>query len=395
MISSPIASRSTSAAGNVDRPTVAVVGGGVIGLSAAWQLAESGCQVDLFDDQLGRGASHAAAGMLAPVSEAAYGEDDLLTVGLESARVWPDFAARLGHASGIDVGYRPAGSLLVGHDPQDAAALRRHAALLAGHGLAAEPLTSRATRALEPALSPRTTSGLLVPGDHSVENRSLLRALAVAAERAGAHLHPQRVAVQVQDGRAVGVRTTVGTRHVADTVVVAAGIASGEIPGLPRHAVPLVRPVKGQIIRLAGGAGLLTRTVRALVAGEPVYLVPRESGEIVVGATCEDVGLDGRVTAGATHALLRAAITVVPEVAELELVESIARFRPTTPDNMPLIGTSCIDGLLLATGHYRGGILLAPVTARAVVDLVHRRPVDPSVQALSPQRFPSPAEVTS
>lgn len=382
-----------------NRLCVAVIGGGVIGLSAAWELAVSGCSVDLFDDQLGLGASYAAAGMLAPVSEAAYDEDDLLAAGLESARAWPDFAARLARASGVDVGYRPTGSLLVGHDQDDARQLQRHAALLARHGLAAEPLTSRQTRALEPALSPRTTSGLHVPGDHSVDNRSLLRALVQAASRRGVRLHPHRAAVECQpdqpgDRRATGVRADDGSRHRADVVLVAAGFGSASVAGLPAHVLPPVRPVKGQILRLAGGAGLLTRTVRALVAGVPVYLVPRASGEIVVGATSEDVGCDARVTAGATLELLRAAVAVVPDIAELEVTESMARFRPASPDNAPLVGTCGVERLLVATGHYRGGVLLAPVTARAVVDLVHQRPLSSSMRALTPQRFasaPAPA----
>jgi glycine oxidase len=368
---------------------VAVVGGGVIGLSAAWRLASSGCGVELFDDRPGQGASHAAAGMLAPVSETGYGEDELLAAGLDSVAAWPDFAARLEAASGVAVGFRPSGSLLVGHDPDDARALRRHAELLARHDLPVELLTSRQARALEPALSPRTTSALLVPGDHSVDNRALVRALRVAAERAGVRERPFRVAVDLADGRVAGVRGPDGQRYPADVVVVAAGAGSVDVPGLPAACVPAVRPIKGQILRLTGAAGLLTRTVRALVAGVAVYLVPRESGEVVVGATTEDVGLDGRVTAGAVHDLLRAAIAVVPEVAELELAETLARFRPGTPDNAPLIGHGGVDGLLLATGHYRGGVLLAPVTADALVALVHGREVPAAVRPLAPRRFAS------
>jgi glycine oxidase len=366
---------------------VAVIGGGVVGLSVAWQLAASGCAVDLFDDRPGHGASHAAAGMLAPVSETGYGEEELLAVGLDGVAAWPVFAARLEAASGVAVGFRPSGSLLVGHDPDDARALRRHAELLTRHGLAVEQLTSRQARALEPALSPRTTSALLAPGDHSVDNRAVVRALRVAAGRAGVRERAHRVAVDVADGRAVGVRAPDGTRYPADVVVLAAGAWSPDVPGLPAGCVPPVRPIKGQILRLTGTAGLLTRTVRALVGGVPVYLVPRGSGEIVVGATSEDVGLDRRVTAGAVHDLLRAAIAVVPEVAELELAESLARFRPGTPDNAPLIGPGGVEGLLLATGHYRGGVLLAPVTAAAVVALVHGGEVPASVRPLSPRRF--------
>jgi len=385
-------------------PSVAVVGAGVIGLSVAWGLAESGCAVDLYDEQPGQGASHAAAGMLAPASETVYGEDALLALGLSSALLWPDFAARLSQSSGIDVRLRQQGSLLVGHDADDAAALRRVAEHLSRHGLAAESLSGRQARALEPALSPQTRAALLLPADDSVDNRRVVEALLVAAEHAGVRLHRRRVSVAVSELGAVGVSSptaegTCGTVERADQVVLAAGAGSADVQGLPRWAVPAVRPVKGQILRLRGGHGLLTHTLRATVAGVPVYLVPRGDGGIVLGATSEDVGADVRVTAGGVHEMLRAAIAVVPEVAELELVETLARLRPTTPDNGPLIGPSPLPGLLLATGHYRGGMLLAPATARALTDLVHGRAVMPVVRPFHPHRFDTgavhPLEVTA
>jgi glycine oxidase len=380
---------------------VAVIGGGVIGLSIAWTLAQDGCTVEVHDEEPGRGASHAAAGMLAPVSEAAYEEPELLTLGLASLQAWPGFAARLNHASGIDVGLRQQGSLLVGFDADDAIALARVADLLTRHDLAYHHLSSREARAMEPALSPRTRSALQVPGDYSVDNRQVVRALLAAAESAGVRFHRQRVGLVIVDGRAVGVRrvedggSSAGTAtapatttvHEADIIVLAAGAGSAQVPGLPDCARPPVRPVKGQILRLGGAASLLERTVRATVHGEHVYLVPRSHGELVVGATSEEVGGDVTVTAGAVHQLLRTAITVVPEVAELELVETLARSRPGTPDNGPLIGPTALPGLLMATGHFRGGVLLAPATSDAIRRLVQDLPMPGDVEPFAPQRF--------
>jgi glycine oxidase len=384
---------------------VAVIGGGVIGLSIAWTLARDGCAVEIHDDQPGLGASHAAAGMLAPVSEASQEEPELLALGLASLEAWPDFAARLTHASGMDVGLRAEGSLLVGFDLDDMVGLARIADLLTRHNLQYHRLSAREAHALEPALSPRARSALHVPGDPSVDNRLVVRALVAAAERAGVRFHHQRVGLVTVDGRAAGVRRIqvearepdprTATVHQADLVVLAAGDGSAHVAGLPDHARPPVRPVKGQSLRLGGAAGLLGRTVRATVHGERVYLVPRSHGEVIVGATSEELGTDLSVTAGAVHQLLRAAIEVVPEVAELELVEALARCRPGTPDNGPLIGASLLPGLLVATGHYRGGFLLAPATSDAVHRLVSGLPVPGVVEPFAPQRFSHSARIVA
>ena len=373
---------------------VAIIGGGVIGLSIAWTLAQDGYAVEIHDDQPGLGASYAAAGMLAPISEASYQEPELLALGLASLQAWPEFAARLTQASGVDVGLRAEGSLLVGFDTDDAVGLARTADMLAHHGLEQRMLSSREARTLEPALSPRARSALHVPGDPSVDNRWVMHALLVAAERAGVQFHRQRVGLVTVDGRSVGVRrvdvesnSTSAPVHEADLVILAAGAGSAQVPGLRDDARPPVRAVKGQSVRLGGAAGLLGRTVRATVHGERVYLVPRSNGELIVGATSEEVGEDLTVTAGAVHQLLRTAIEVVPEVAELELVESLARFRPGTPDNGPLIGSSPLPGLLVATGHFRGGILLAPATSDAIHRLVSDLPVPGVVEPFASQRF--------
>ena len=372
---------------------IAVVGAGVIGLSAAWELANAGCEVEVFDDAPALGASFAAAGMLAPISETAAGEVEVLRFGLWSLSLWPDFADRLEEASGSAIGLRSVGTLVVAVDADDARELRRFTARLAaqdlatpGHGVTV--LTSREARTVEPALSSRLVAAVSVAGDHSVDNRALTAALLGAVTGAGVRLHRERVGVVTAKGRAVGVRGLPdGRTWRADVVVVAAGVGSAGVEGVPDGCLPRIRPVKGQILRLQGQPGLLSHTVRAQVGGQSVYLVPRADGGLVVGATSEDIGSDTRVTAGAVHELLRRAIAVVPEVTELELVEATARLRPATADNIPVVGRTGVEGLLVASGHYRGGVLMAPATAAAVTDLVLGRPGSPLVEALSPLRF--------
>jgi glycine oxidase len=368
------------------RTDVVVAGGGLIGLAVAWRAAARGLTVRLLDDAPGTGASHAAAGMLAPVSEASYGEERLLALARVSLAAYPSFVAELEEAAGMAVGLRRGGTLLVGFDEDD---LRVVAELHAFHGalgLSAERLTPSACRRVEPSLTPRLRGGLHVPDDHSVDARALHAALLVAAQRAGVAVVRERVAgLLVERGRAVGVQLPGGEAVRGDTVVLALGAWSGALPGLPPGEVP-VRPVKGQILRLRGEP-LLAGTVRGLVRGRSVYLVPFGEDGLVVGATVEEQGFDARIIAGAVHELLRDAIEIVPGVTELELVETLARWRPGTPDNAPLIGPASLPGLVLATGHYRNGVLLTPVTADAVVQLLLSG-VQPDVTAdVAPSRF--------
>ena len=351
------------------RPTdVVVAGGGLIGLSVAWRSALRGLSVTVVDDDPGRGASEAAAGMLAPVTEAAYGEEALLRLCLASVQRWPTFAAELEAAAGSPVGLRTAGTLVVGFDADDVRALDELHAYQLELGLAAQRLTPSATRRREPSLTPRVRGGLAVDGDHSVDGRAVHRALLVAARAAGVRVVRERVAaVSTTGGRATGVELVGGATLRAGTVVLALGAHSGGLAGVP----PLpVRPVKGQILRLAGAAGLLEGTVRALVRGRHVYLVPYAGDGLIIGATTEDRGFDATVTAGGVHDLLHDAIEVVPGVSELELVETLARWRPGTADNAPLLGPSSVPGLVLATGHHRNGVLLTPVTGDVVAELL-------------------------
>lgn len=380
--------RSDRAQGVVD---VAIVGGGLVGLAVGWRLAERGVAVTVVDPTPAAGATRAAAGMLAPVTELHYGEEALLRLNLAAADRYPSFVAELEARSGRPAGYATEGTLAVALDADDRSALADLHAFQRRLGLSVEALTGRECRRLEPMLAPSVRGGLLVAGDHSVDNRRLVAALFAAFERSGGAIVRQPVtAVVVRDGRAAGVRLGDGAELAADAVVVAAGCWSSALAGLPADVVPPVRPVKGQIVRLRVPPAMrpfLTRTVRGTVRGFPVYLVPRADGELVVGATVEEQGYDTRVTAGGVYELLRDAHELVPGCTELELVETAAGLRPGSPDNAPLIGPTSLPGLVLATGHYRNGVLLAPITADAVAALVVDGALPEVVQPFAPSRF--------
>jgi glycine oxidase len=381
-------------------PAVLVIGGGVIGLSIAWRAAQSGLQVTVADPDPGGGASHAAAGMITPVSEAAYAERELYRLGVLSQERYPAFTAELTKLTGRPTGYRQTGTLQVAYDSDDLAVLAEFQALQESFGVTVQPLTSRECRAAEPLLDPAIRGGLLAPGDASVDPRLLTGALLAAVSQAGAEVIRQPVTeIITAGGRATGARLGDGSVTRADQVVLAAGWCSATIGGLPPGAAPPVRPVKGQILRLrpapggpaaAGGlaaAGLLSRTVRGIVRGSSVYLVPREDGELVIGATQEELGSDTRVTAGGVWELLRDARAIVPGITELELSEAVAGLRPGTPDNAPVLGPSSLPGLVLATGHFRAGVLLAPVTADIIAGyLATQQLADPAVP-FSAERF--------
>jgi glycine oxidase len=370
---------------------VAVVGAGVIGLSVAWRAAREGLTVAVCDPQPARGASWVAAGMLAPATEVRWGEADLRALSQASADLWLGYAAALEEDSGLTVGLRRDGTLSVALDADDHRALAESFAVQRELGCDVELLSGQDCRRLEPSLSPRVAGGVLSAGDHQVDNRALLRALTEAVARRRVRLLPSAVSEvrRTATGSAAGAVLEDGTELVAGKVVVAAGWRSGQVGGLVPEDVPAVRPVKGQILRLQAdpAAPLIGRSVRALAQGRSVYLVPRNSGEVVVGATMEERGADMTVTAGAVHDLLRAAVAVVPEVAELELNEAIAGLRPGSPDNGPVLGPASTPGLFLATGHYRNGILLAPVTADALFDAISGRPIAGPAGPFSLQRF--------
>ncbi|MYH71261.1 MAG: glycine oxidase ThiO [Acidimicrobiia bacterium] len=350
------------------KPDVIVVGGGIIGLSAAWQLHRDGIDVVVLDPAPGTGASHAAAGMLAPIHEAYWGETHILGLNLAASQAWPAFADALG----VDVvDYRRNGMLMAAYDADDKALLDNLGDLHEQEGLPVERLRSRECRSREPLLAPGVRGGVYSPLDHQVNPRRVVAELLsrvptipVSATQVA------RNQVATDDGRVMA----------CQQVVVAAGAWTGRLLGVP------IRPIKGQILRLNGPEGLLRLPVRGVVRGSSVYAVPRSDGEIVVGATQEEQGFDTRVTAGGVYELLRDVLALLPGLSEIDLEETWAGLRPGAPDNAPIIGTGD-DGIVYATGHYRNGILTAPITATAVAALVQGRQPPVDLSPFSPGRF--------
>ncbi|WP_176730667.1 glycine oxidase ThiO [Micromonospora mirobrigensis] len=349
---------------------VAVVGAGPVGAAIAWRCAQRGLRVVVHDPAPGSGASRVAAGMLAPVAEAYFGEHELTGLLTASAARWPGFAAELAEAAGMPFGHRTEGTLVVGLTADDLAEARRLWSYQQELGLPITMLRPSQLRDREPALAPRVRGGAVAPGDHQVDPRRLVTALRTAAERAGARWSPA----------AVGALGEVDAR----VTVVAAGCGAAALTGLP------VRPVKGQVLRLRApgrAAPGFRHVIRGYADGEPVYLVPRTDGEVVVGATVEERA-DTEVTAGAVLRLLRAAVDLVPELAEYDLVEAAAGLRPGTPDNAPILGPlPGRPGVLAATGHHRHGIVLTPLTADLITQLVVTGVADPLLAPFAPDRF--------
>jgi glycine oxidase len=377
----------TPTASSSPTPDVLIVGGGLIGLGIAWRAAGRGLRVTVVDPDPGSGASRVAAGMLAPVTEAAYNEHALLRLNLASAAAYPDFVAELSGATGLDTGYRTAGTLLAAVDGDDLAHAAELHAFQQTLGLDVQAVDARELRRREPLLAPGLRGGLWVAGDHQVDPRRLLDALLAACRAIGVRFVPTAaVGVANSAGRAAGIELADGTRLAAGRVVLAAGAHTVRLTGLPPGALGCLRPVKGQILRLRGPA-LLGRTVRGLVRGASVYLVPRADGEVVVGATVEEQGFDTSVTAGAGYELLRDALELVPALSELELTEISAGLRPATPDNGPLLGPAHLDHLVLAAGHYRNGVLLTPITAEAITAVLTDEAPPAVVAPFSAARF--------
>jgi len=380
-------------------PDVVVLGGGIIGLAVAWRARQRGIDVTLVErDAIGGGATRVAAGMLAPVAEVEFGEAGrrALELGLRSAERWPTFAEQLEEVAVRSVGLAPAGTLMVARDDDEARELQRQLDFRRSLGLQARRVRLSEARELEPALAPAIRLALEVPTDRAVDPRLASRALRRACEAAGVRLreHAGAVALAADDHGVTGVVLGAGERLSAQRVVVATGAWSAQLDGLPPHARVPVRPVKGQTVRLRDptGPGLLGRTVRFAEG----YLVPRADGRYVLGGTVEERGFDQAPTAGATYELLRQASELVPGVSELEIEELCVGLRPGTPDNLPVIGHGALPGLVWASGHYRNGILLAPLTAELVAGLLAgERPADEPLQALldacTPGRFGEPA----
>lgn len=328
---------------------IRVLGGGIIGLSIADELVERGHGVEVVDPAPGSGASFAAAGMLSPAGELWHGESELYALGRESLDLWPGFAQRLG----VDM---QRGTLCAAVDRDDLAHIERNVALMKAHGDEARQLTRSELAAHEPRLGP-VAGGALLPNDHSVDPRAV-----VAALRAR-----------------LGERVVPSSTTSSEITIIATGAE------LPSPFTALVRGVRGEILRLRVAADdLPDRTIRGLVHGEPIYLVPRPGGELVVGATQEEHDGPPVVTAEGAWRLLNAARRLMPGIDRAEVVELTARDRPGTPDNLPLVGPTDDPSVVLAAGHFRHGVMLAPLTARLVADYLDAGRV---VAALDPRRL--------
>jgi len=382
-----------------DRPTIAIIGAGVIGLGIGWRLAQAGCRVAVYErGEAGKGASWAAAGMLAAGVETEPGELALHALNRASQLAWPGFAAELEAASGQSVELRQEGTLMVALNRDDAAQLRYTYDFQRNHGIALEWLSGAAARQREPFLHPNLAAAVYCAGDHQVENRKLVRALRAAFLAAGGALHEHKAvsAIESHNGKVTGLRLEDET-VAADVVVLAAGAWSGEIAGLPPLARPPVRPIKGQMLslRMDPAAPLL----RHVVWTPRVYLVPRSDGRLIVGATSEERGFDGNLTAGGVFSLLEGVWRALPGVEELPIDEMWVGFRPGSRDDAPVLGPAqsegTLDGLVYATGHHRNGILLTPVTADAVARYILDGEIAEVIRPFAMARFAVKGKVAS
>ena len=365
---------------------VLIVGGGTIGLAIGFELVRRGTRTTIFEkDRAGRGTSYQAAGMLAPDAEIEFEERELYDFNRESLRRWPDFADRVEAASGQSVDYRDEGTLIVADDRDAAEALERLYTFQQDQGLNVEWLTGEEAREIEPFVAPRLSAAVFAPSDHQVDNRRLVDALRTAFQAEGGTLHEHTpVQAVVPDAETPAVRTADGERVAGDRVVVAAGVWSRELDGLTPDAQPPVRPVKGQMIQMRR-----TRPfdLQHVVRGPEAYLAPKSDGRVVMGATSEELGFDTTVTAGGLFDLLEGGWEVVPGIRDLPVDETWAGLRPASRDHAPLLGASAAPGVAMATGHYRHGILLTPITAEEMARLVCTGETSEWIEPFSPQRF--------
>lgn len=352
---------------------VVVVGAGLIGLACGWRASQRGLSVLIVDAQgPGAGASGVAAGMLAPVTEAEFGEEELLRLNLEAHARWQEFAPELG----AELHHRREGALLVAADRDDAESLHRLHRFQLSLGLDAEWLTPSECRRREPGLSPRCGGGIFAPHEQHLDPVAVASALVAK----GLEI---RAGDPVAAVDAHGVRLRSGQALAAEQVVIAAGCWSGSgIEGLPEMPV---RPVKGQILALR--RPLRRPLTQHLIRTPRCYVLDRGDGRVVLGGTVEERGFDTQVTVDAVYRLLEAAWEVLPDVTELEFAGARAGLRPATPDNLPLIGRGEPANVIWATGHYRNGVLLTPITADAVAELLTGGEAPAAVQPFSPERF--------
>lgn len=392
---------------------IGVVGAGVVGLQTAWQLRLRGHRVTIFDPNPGHGATRAAAGMLAPISEVQFGQDKLYPLMLAALREYPEHIARLARATDRPHGYLENGTLLVAGDRADLTRVADHARVHAEHGMHTRPISQQRLREAEPGLNPRLAGGYEVPTDHQIDPRLLVGALqdALSAELdpgdfpgvGPAAVSREETVVRIDesdgDGATQDLTTAEGRVHRVDRVLVACGLGYRSLGGVTEGFPLDLRAVHGDVLRLRlregylapGERHVVTATVRATVLGRQVYLVPRADGGLVVGASVREDGLSG-VNAGCVQELLEDAVTVAPGVRDMELVETMARARPGTPDDIPYLShVPDAPGVVVSTGYSRHGILLSPLGARLGVALLTHEPLGDDdarlLETMDPTRF--------
>jgi glycine oxidase len=361
---------------------VAIAGAGLIGSSIAFELAQAGLKVAVFDrGEPGREASWASAGILSPAPESPA-MISMVPLAKASMNLYPALVANVEEISGEKVGYRAKGTMDVFFTKDAIPDLSTLIALHHGMGLKAEPLRPEDARELEPSLSTELEAAALRPEEASIDNRAFTHAMLSAAKKSGAEVFPGAniTGIVKEGGRCTGLK--VGNETVtAKWTVIAAGCFSAEIEGVKEFAP--VRPAKGQMVSLRADGLKIER----VIWGEKIYIVPRNDGRILAGATVEYVGFDKQVTAGGIEKILSAAIEVIPEFANARIEETWAGLRPDSPDHLPILGPADVDGLVIATGHFRSGVLLTPITARLVRQWITERSVELDWERLSPMRF--------
>lgn len=363
-----------------------IVGGGCIGLGLAGELAQSHT-VRLFEkDKCGRGASYAAAGMIAPIMEAEYGEDELRRLGLRSQELYTEFVSDLEEETDCSVDYRTDGTLTVAFDQSGEAELDRKVDYLRGIGLDVESLTADEARSLEPRLSSYVTSAYRISSESQVDNRQLVEALLDRCRKRGVNVREEEpVQRMVYNGDTIDEIKTAEDTYEADLVILCAGAYSAEIDGLKNSDRMPVRPVKGEALSVGLGDPL---EVNHVVRSPDVYCVPKDDGRLVIGGTMEEKGFDRTVTAGGVLSLLHEAYEVLPFIYEKELLETWAGLRPASRDSLPILGPSSVtDNLAFATGHYRNGILLTPVTIQLMVEWIESGDYPELMRPFLPSRF--------
>jgi len=361
---------------------VAIAGGGVIGGAISLELARAGLRVALFDRQIpGQEASWASAGILSPAPETA-GMIPLVPIGKTSMALYPEFVAEVEGISEEKTGYRPKGTIQALFSRDARAELSTVIALHHGVGLKAEPLRTEEARKLEPALSEEMEAAILRPDEGCIDNRALMSAVLVAARKSGVEIFAASEVKSIwrEGSRCAGL--VVGEEKIAaQWTVIAAGCFSASIEGVGGYAP--VQPAKGQIMALRGGGLKIERVLWS----ENIYLVPRNDGRIIAGATVENIGFDRKLTAGGMQKNLEGAIELAPGLANAQIEETWAGLRPDTPDHLPILGPTDVEGLLIATGHFRSGIVLTPITARLIREWITLQKVSVDWDRFSPLRF--------